>query len=125
MLAAYLLNAGSELWGKKWRNAILFHLTPGPMRFSELKRLIPDCSVKMLSTALDEMEKDGLVIRKQYPGIPVKVTYELGQNLEPLVDVLQRYYKALVFYFHKHPERLNAPEHIVEMIKQERFLSSN
>lgn len=119
MLSAYLLNAGSELWGKKWRNAILFILKDGPKRFSEIKKEMPDCSVKMLSEALDEMEHDGLIIRKQYDGIPVKVTYELGPDLEPLLDVLQRYHKALLYYFKKHARRLNAPPHIVEMLERE------
>lgn len=74
---AYILNKGAELVGKKWRAVVIWHLRDGPMRFSELKRQIPDVSVKVLSEVLQEMEQHGLLIRTQYNSIPVKVTYEL------------------------------------------------
>lgn len=119
MLSAYLLNAGSELWGKKWRNAILFILRDGPKRFSEIKKEMPNCSVKMLSEALDEMEHDRLLVRKQYHTIPVKVTYELGPDLEPMLDVLKCYHKALLYYFKKNYKRLKVPPHIAELLERE------
>lgn len=124
MLSAYLLNAGSELWGKKWRNAILFALKTGPKRFSEIRKEIPECSVKMLSEALNDMERDGLLIRTQYTGsIPVKVTYELHEDVGPFVDVLNRYFAALVNFFYKNHERHNVPPHIVELLKKQKLTS--
>ena len=59
------------------------------MRFNELKRSIGTISFKTLTNALRELEKDGLVERKEYPQIPPKVEYRLsvrGQSLIPILD---------------------------------------
>lgn len=120
MLMSYLLNEGSKLWGKKWRNAILFTLRNGPQRFSEIKKVMGHhCSVKVLSEALDEMERDGLIIRKQYEGIPVKVTYELTTDMYPMGRVLQHYHDALVTFFYKNMDRLAVPPTIRHELEQE------
>lgn len=117
---SFLLNEGSKLWGKKWRNAILFTLRNGPQRFSEIKKQMGhSCSVKVLSEALDEMERDQLIIRKQYEGIPVKVTYELGGDMEPMGRVLQCYHDALVTFFYKNKNKLAIPPHIMLQLEQE------
>jgi DNA-binding HxlR family transcriptional regulator len=116
MLSAYLLNAGSELFGKKWRVAILFSLTDGPKRFSEIKKDIPDCSVKMLSEALGDMERCKILVRKQYEGIPVKVTYQMNGDMDELNNVLQLYYKALMVYFKSNHNGHNFPPHIIDQL---------
>ena len=61
------------------------------MRFSQLRKLIPDISSKMLASTLDVLEADGLVFRTVYPEVPVRVEYELtemGRSLVPLIDAL-------------------------------------
>lgn len=61
------------------------------MRFNELQRCIGNISFRTLSLTLKEMEKDQLVIRKEYPQIPPKVEYSLstrGQSLIPLLDLM-------------------------------------
>ncbi|NIE96249.1 helix-turn-helix transcriptional regulator [Acinetobacter sp. C26M] len=61
------------------------------MRFNELKRSIGNISFKTLSLTLKEMEKDQLIIRKEYPQIPPKVEYSLserGLSLIPLLDMM-------------------------------------
>lgn len=86
MIVSYVLNLGAELVGKKWRAVIIWHLSSGPKRFSELKRDINGISVKVLSEVLKEMEENELIIRKQYPTIPVKVTYEIHPDAVPFVE---------------------------------------
>jgi DNA-binding HxlR family transcriptional regulator len=49
----------------------------GPTRHGEIKRRLEGISPKMLSQTLRRFERDGLVVRTQYPTIPPKVTYEL------------------------------------------------
>lgn len=59
------------------------------MRFNELKRCIGTISFKTLSSTLKDLEKDKLIIRKEYPQIPPKVEYRLstkGKSLIPLLD---------------------------------------
>lgn len=86
MLISYVLNLGAELVGKKWRAVIIWHLKDGPQRFSQLKRLMPEISVKVLSEVLKEMEENGLVKRTQFSTIPVKVTYEIHPDATDFVD---------------------------------------
>lgn len=61
------------------------------MRFNELKRHIEKISFKTLSNTLKELERDGLVNRKEYPQIPPKVEYRLskrGESLLPIIDAM-------------------------------------
>jgi DNA-binding HxlR family transcriptional regulator len=118
MLVSFLLNEANNLWGKKWRRAIIWHLKDEPLRFSELKRIIPDCSVKMLSEALNEMEQDGLVIRKQYNSIPVKVTYELTADMREVAKSMVNYINILTQFYYTHRVRYNLPEHIIELLEK-------
>jgi DNA-binding HxlR family transcriptional regulator len=61
------------------------------LRFNELQRCIGTISYKTLSTTLKELERDGIIIRKEYPQIPPKVEYSLserGRSLIPIIDML-------------------------------------
>lgn len=77
--------------GGKWKAVVLWYLKSGKKRFSELRRLIPGISEKMLSLQLREMEKDGLVKRTVFPEVPPRVEYELtseGKTLGPALDAI-------------------------------------
>ncbi|MFJ7828384.1 winged helix-turn-helix transcriptional regulator [Psychrobacillus sp. NPDC096623] len=73
----------------KWKPVILFHLLDkGTLRFSELQRLVPEVTKKMLTTQLRELEYHDIVNRKIYAQIPPKVEYsitEYGKGLMPLL----------------------------------------
>ena len=65
----------------RWKILILFHLFSAPvLRFSELRRVIPGISQKMLIQQLRDLEKDGVVNRKVYPEVPPKVEYMLKKD---------------------------------------------
>ena len=65
----------------RWKILILFHLFSAPvLRFSELSRVIPGISQKMLIQQLRDLEKDGVVNRKVYPEVPPKVEYKLTRD---------------------------------------------
>lgn len=77
----------------KYKMVILYWLAEFKpvMRFNELKRSIDSISFKTLSTTLKELERDGLVVRKEYPQIPPKVEYSLterGKSLIPVLDMM-------------------------------------
>ncbi|NHC41089.1 helix-turn-helix transcriptional regulator [Bacillus sp. MM2020_1] len=73
----------------KWKPVILFHIfDKGTLRFSELQRLIPKVTKKMLTTQLRELEHHDIINRKIYAQIPPKVEYsitEYGKGLMPLL----------------------------------------
>jgi DNA-binding HxlR family transcriptional regulator len=69
----------------------LWHLFTGTKRFSELKRLLPACTAKMLTRQLRELEEDAVVRRKVYAEVPPKVEYSLterGASLKPVVEAM-------------------------------------
>ena len=66
--------------GGRWKIPLIFHLTDGAKRFSELSRALTGVSQKMLTQQLREMERNGLVERKVYAQVPPKVEYELTQK---------------------------------------------
>jgi len=77
--------------GGRWRIVLVYYLLEGKKRFSELRRLMPEISQRMLTLDLRALEQAGLVSRTVYPEVPVRVEYELseeGLRLKPLVDLM-------------------------------------
>ena len=77
--------------GGKWKPVILWHLSGGTKRFSELKRAIPGVTQRMLSQQLRELERDGVVLRKVYAQVPPKTEYSLtvfGRTLVPILRLM-------------------------------------
>jgi DNA-binding HxlR family transcriptional regulator len=101
-------------FGNKWALLVILILSENKvLRFSELKKMIPDVSSRMLSSTLRTLEADGLVSRKVYPEVPPKVEYSLtetGLSLVPFIGQLtewaQKHMKSIV----KHREEFEAAE---------------
>lgn len=81
----------------KWKMHILFWLWKNPvLRYGELKKSMGKVTDKMLSSQLKELEKDGIILRKEYPQIPPKVEYSLtplGQSMMPILSALCKWGK--------------------------------
>lgn len=71
----------TELIGRvadKWTMILLELLTEhGELRFTQLRRLVPGISQKMLTQTLRQMERDGMVIRTVHAVVPPRVDYRL------------------------------------------------
>jgi len=101
-------------FGNKWALLVILILSENKvLRFSELKKMIPDVSSRMLSSTIRTLEADGLVSRKVYPEVPPKVEYSLtetGLSLVPFIVQLtewaQKHMKSIV----KHREEFEAAE---------------
>ena len=81
-----------NLIGGKYKALILWHLSAGTMRFSELHKLLSGATAKMLTQQLRELEADDLVHREVYPVIPPRVEYsltELGKSLMPILVAMR------------------------------------
>ena len=76
-------------FGDKWSMLVLYMLhtsETGVLRFNEIRRLMTDCSQKMLSQTLKNLEQSHLVHREVYPEVPPRVEYSLtetGKSLMP------------------------------------------
>src|SRR5256885_2447679 len=92
-----LYHRAIELVGKRWTGAILLVLMDGPLRFSEIRQLVPDLSDRLLSERLKELEAEDIVERNVLDGAPVRVEYGLtnkGMALEPAVRALKSWANA-------------------------------
>lgn len=73
----------------KYKMIILYWLGEfNVLRYNAIHRLIGTISFKMLSSALKELETDGLVIRVVYPQMPPKVEYSLSAKGKSLIPIL-------------------------------------
>lgn len=83
--------------GGKWKMRILWHIVHGDNRFSELKRVIPDITEKVLYTNLRELEEDGIIFKEIcYDKKPRAVIYHLQMNysnLKELIDLICEFTK--------------------------------
>jgi DNA-binding HxlR family transcriptional regulator len=80
--------------GGKWKTIVLWYLRNKTLRFGEIKKLIPDVTEKMLSIQLKKLEEDGLIKRKVYAEIPLRVEYSLtpfGKTLIPAIEAIAKW----------------------------------
>lgn len=77
--------------GGKWKLIIIYHLSlNGTMRFSELRRGLPDITERMLVKQLRELEHDGIVHRQVFTTVPPRVDYSLTDTGRKLLPVLHQ-----------------------------------
>ncbi len=77
-----------ELIGKRWAGAIVRSLLSGAVRFSDILNQVPGLSDRLLSERLRELEAQGIVERRVYPELPVRIEYTLtpkGAELREIV----------------------------------------
>ena len=65
--------------GDKWSLLLMHHIMhhPEPMRFSDLRKSIPDISQKVLTSTLRNLEADGFIVRRVYAEVPPHTDYAL------------------------------------------------
>ncbi|WP_443943620.1 winged helix-turn-helix transcriptional regulator [Pedobacter sp. AW1-32] len=83
--AAYII-------GGQWALVICSWLMNGKLRFSELRKHLPNITERMLSLQLRKLEQDKILTRSVYPEVPPRVEYELthvGYALRPVIEQLE------------------------------------
>ncbi|MCS5347948.1 helix-turn-helix transcriptional regulator [Staphylococcus aureus] len=93
-----------EILVGKWKPIILFHLLNNEkLRFSELQKLEPSITKKMLTQQLRDLEKQDIVHREVYPVVPPKVEYSITDYGKSIIPVLE----AIIEWGEKHLDHLN------------------
>ena len=81
-----------DVVGGKWRLSIICLLKDGkPLRYNQIKRGVPGITNVMLSQSLKHLEEYGIVSRRQYNEVPVRVEYQLTNNGKTLLDLLEQF----------------------------------
>lgn len=79
----------------KWKSVIIYNLIKQKnCRFNELQKLMPNCSRRMLSLQLKELENDQIISKTVYPSVPPKTSYRLtniGNSLTPLILEMEKW----------------------------------
>ncbi len=73
----------------RWKGTILWRLSEGPMRTSELRRSIPEMTERMLIRHLQELTRDGILVRHEERRVPPCVRYSISKYGWTLVPVLE------------------------------------
>jgi DNA-binding HxlR family transcriptional regulator len=77
-----------DLITDKWVINVIYALSEGTRRYSQLEREVAVVSQKMLTQTLRRLEGDGLIARTVYPVVPPRVEYSLTPLGETLVEPL-------------------------------------
>jgi DNA-binding HxlR family transcriptional regulator len=83
-----------EIIADKWAVVVVYALSRGPRRHSDLVALVGGISKKMLTQTLRRLQRYGLVGRRAYPEVPPRVEYHLtplGTSLVEPIAVLTRW----------------------------------
>ncbi len=86
------VEATLDLIGGKYKALILWHLSDGKLRFSELRKTIKNATPKMLTQQLRELESQKLIHREVFPVVPPHVEYsltDLGRSLLPILVAMR------------------------------------
>jgi DNA-binding HxlR family transcriptional regulator len=75
----------------RWKGTILWRLSEGPMRAGDLKRSILGITERMLIRHLNDLVRDGIVVRSREKAAHPRVFYsisEYGWTLVPVLEVI-------------------------------------
>lgn len=80
----------AEIFCERWNALLLRELGTGAYRFSELQRGVPLMSPSMLSRRLKELEREGIVERRENPAgtAPTYHLTQAGREFVPVVEAL-------------------------------------
>lgn len=102
-----------SLIGSKWKSCILDELRGGDsIRPSELHKLLPEATPRVLDIQLKELVNDGLIEKKIYPELPPRSEYRitgLGMTLIPIIDAMLRWGEEHYHIFEKKYRKLYTP----------------
>lgn len=78
-----------RLLSGKRKILILWYLSYNKLRFSDIKKKLPDVTQKMLTQQLRSLEEDKLINREVHPVVPPKVEYSLTETGKKIIPILK------------------------------------
>ena len=85
------LHYAMSLIGGKWKVQILCSVTnAGTIRYNALRGKLAGISNTVLASALRELERDGLILRREYLEVPVRVEYAPTEDCRRLLPILEQ-----------------------------------
>lgn len=91
-----------DLFQSKWNVRVLYELTKADtIRFGALKRLIPRITNAVLSLTLKNLEQKGLVHRRQFDEVPLRVEYSLSEKGKSMYPIFVSMYNWGMAYREK------------------------
>ena len=85
----------------KWTMPVVYCLSAGPLRFSELKRRLPPMADSNFSKVLKELCAQNIIERRDHKTVPPHVEYsltELGLQLLPVMDAIEEFGRRYTAY---------------------------
>jgi DNA-binding HxlR family transcriptional regulator len=120
------ITATMNVIGGKWKAVILWYLRNKPLRFGELHKLMPKCSLKIFNADLKELEKEGVIKREVFAEVPPKVEYSLtdyGKTLLPVIMVLRQWGVKRLLEFPELMKDNEELQHFMKVISETEDLS--
>ena len=85
------LHNAMSLIGGKWKVQILCAVhNAESIRYNALRGKLDGISNTVLASALRELERDGLVTRREYLEVPVRVEYSPTEDCRELLPILEQ-----------------------------------
>ncbi len=80
----------SNVFFGKWKLLILYELSDGEKRFSDIKKSLGRLSSKILTQSTEELLNEGLIVRVPYPEVPPRVCYRLSKQGRAFLPLLEQ-----------------------------------
>ncbi|MBC9795957.1 winged helix-turn-helix transcriptional regulator [Sinomicrobium weinanense] len=84
----------AKVLGGKWKPCIIDSIRRGIQRPSELHQDITEASPRVINMQLRELLDHGIIDKKIYPGLPLKVEYNLtpvGEGILFIIDAMDKW----------------------------------
>ena len=88
------LTMTKEVLGGKWKTSLIYAISEGILRPSELQRAIPGSTKRVLNQQLKELEEFNILAKKIYHQLPPKVEYSLtglGETVLPIIKMMNQW----------------------------------
>jgi DNA-binding HxlR family transcriptional regulator len=88
------LTVTKEVLGGKWKANLIYAISEGILRPSDLQRAIPGSTKRVLNQQLKELEEFHILTKKIYHQLPPKVEYslaELGETVLPIIKMMNQW----------------------------------